>query len=262
LNRTLRYLGRLRSFHRHLHQVLRSISVRSPRATPRGSGNLTTLKSPSAARFLCRFFYNFRILRNHTRITKGTPFRFDLNPRSFFFRYRPRGKIASYEDYNRLRLFFGGIKPEKFWQYSRKIRERRGRGDFTQVNAPFDLRLDYMVTKLGLVDDIFAAKRAIDRGRFLVNGKPIFENGYALRPFEWLTPADSDPYLLLTDYFFKIFRQRALYAKVHVLPRFIEFNLALFRFMLLPLFSRGDIARPYRTTSVHVGLGRTMPSRI
>lgn len=219
-------------------------------------------KSNAVMRFLYRYFYTFRVQRNHTRVTRRSPFRLDLNPRSFYFRFLQRKKTRSYRSYNNLRLFFGAMKPSKFWQYSRKIHLLTAAGSIQHQFGHLDLRLDNILVRLGLTDDIFASKNALERGEFTVSGRVVSTNDYLIKPFQWISPLEERRAWWRELFFIRLVEQRVRFSRILPLPRFVEFNVALFRFMILPFISHGDFFRPFRIKSRHVGLGRTMPSQI
>jgi hypothetical protein len=223
------------------------------------SPRLHRFKSNYVMYFLCRYFSTFGMPKRRRTFNWRVPFRLELNPNSFYFKYKPIDRVQSYVDYNRLRLYFGAIKPSKFWQYSRKLKNKIV-GNFAQQHRYLDLRLDYILTQLSLADNIFEAKKLVDTGLIVSNGVIVTTNDIAAKPFQWISPIKKYRTLLRVNFLTRLIIQRTKYGKIRPIPNFIEFNSSLFRFMLLPLFNHQSVFRPYITGDIHIGSGKRMPN--
>jgi len=182
-----------------------------------------------------------------------------LSPGVFFkgFQHRRIQVFNDYEDYKKLRIYFGLMTPFKFWQGSRSVRKFNMGGTFLTRFSYLELRFDYILKQLGLFQNIFIARRFLDFGYFTINGKIVKARSIRIKPYMRISVFCSElrRYFQL-NYLARLHSNRVEKNVIKQIPRYIEFNFKIFMFMFFPNFCTEDIQKPFMVNYLGVGGGK------
>jgi hypothetical protein len=225
------------------------------------------IKSKRVIRFLAKIAFVFKRTKRSIYYKLLKPFRFPFRigtkTTNFYLKHRPNRKIISYNDYRSLKIFFGGLKPQVFWKGSRSAVTKDTVGwSFLKKYSYLDFRLDYLISRIGFVENIFEGKNLIDNRRIIINGNIVQTNNVMIRPYDWIEIIDEERINFKLNYLSKMVVQRTQSYNLKSFPNFIEVNWSLFRFFILPLITLNDIVRPYKTFNYHIGGGKKQPAKL
>jgi ribosomal protein S4 len=228
---------------------------------------VSNIKSTRVARFLAKIAFVFKRTKRSIYYKLLKPFRFPFRigtkTTNFYLKHRPNRNTISYNDYRSLKIFFGSLKPEIFWKGSRAAVTKDTLGwSFIKKYSYLDLRLDYLISRLGFVENMFEGKNLIDNRQITLNGHVVQTNNLIVKPYDWIEVSNKERFNFKLSYLSKLVVQRTQNYNLKSIPTFIEINWQLFRFFILPLISLNDIVRPYKTFNYHVGSGKKQPAKL
>jgi hypothetical protein len=214
--------------------------MRKFKAISRRFKNFVLLKKLAIESSFFKYFYKdyMRILNQGRFSESHIIFRFS-EVRVKKKKGQTKVKVNHYKYYNLCRLYYGAMKPFKFWQRARRVRQKQMGGDLSSYYATLELRLDVLLARLSIMSDIFEARQWLRKGTFSINNKTVYNTGVIVRTYQIVTVRNQN---------FKLFfllrvllnlsrrRSRKLNSYNVCIPKFIEFSFKLFSFMCLPYF--------------------------
>jgi len=118
------------------------------------------------------------------------------------------------------------------------------------------LRLDFILLRLNIVDNIFKSRDYIKKGLVRINRRKVNSSKINIKPFQKIEFCKK--FELRREFISKLLLKRAIRVRFVPFPKCFEYNFKLFSFMTIPLrsISKSFGKKFFRRRNRFLGLGK------
>jgi hypothetical protein len=129
-------------------------------------------------------------------------------------------------------FYFGPLTPKDLWRYSQNNRKQHFIGSMAALHRHYSLRLDNLLLKINVANNLKEARQIISEGVIKINGSTNVDVRFVIRAFDVISLSQN----FYKKFFLKLQKARFEFNNFKQNPYFVEYNLRILSFIYLPSF--------------------------